>query len=118
MFLGVRDDVPDLLAAADVFVMPSLSEGMPLALMEAMMARKPIIASEVGGIPEMVLQDECALLAPPGDPMALTAHLRRLLQDPALREKLGNAAGRRAAEVYSREAMTRHYEALYVGEER
>jgi glycosyltransferase involved in cell wall biosynthesis len=114
MFLGIRDDIPDLLAASDVFVMPSLSVGMPLALIEAMMARKPIIASEVGGIPEMVSRDVSALLCPPGDPSALMAQLHALLTDPALREQLGSAAAQRAAEVYSREVMTRNYEALYL----
>src|SRR6185437_163485 len=90
--LGFRPDVPDILAAADIFVMPSLSEGLPLALVEAMAASLPVIASDVGGIPEVAERDAEALLIAPGDARALAAALARLLGDSALRASLGTAA--------------------------
>jgi glycosyltransferase involved in cell wall biosynthesis len=111
--LGYRDDVADVLAAADIFVMPSLSEGLPLALIEAMLASRAIIASEVGGIPEVVTQHRHALLVPPGDHAALAAALRRLLEDPAYCEVLGRAAERRARASLTVESMTDAYERIY-----
>ena len=111
--LGYRSDAADVLAAADVFAMPSLSEGLPLALLEAMGAAKPIVASAVGGIPEAVSDGREALLVPPGDDAAFAAALARLLGDEALRASLGAAAQRRVREHYSVEKMTDQYEALY-----
>jgi glycosyltransferase involved in cell wall biosynthesis len=94
--LGTRTDVPDLLAAADVYVMPSHWEGMPLALLEAMLAGKPCIASNVGGIPEVIPSEEFGLLVPAGDPSALAGAIARLADEPGLREQLGRAARERA----------------------
>jgi len=111
--LGYREDIPNLLAAADLWVMPSLSEGLPLALVEAMFAGKPIVASEVGGIPEVVTSGEQALLVPPSDPGALAAALRRLLSDSGLASRLGAAAERRARERFGVDRMADAYEALY-----
>lgn len=111
--LGLRDDVPDLLAAAEIFVLPSLSEGLPLALLEAMTAGKAIAASRVGGIPEAARPEREALLVPPRDPHALAAALGRLVADPALRGRLAAAARRRMRTGFSLEAMTRAYERLY-----
>ncbi|MBX6330718.1 MAG: glycosyltransferase [Gemmatimonadaceae bacterium] len=113
--LGYRGDVPDILAAADAFVMPSLSEGLPLALVEAMSASLPIVASDVGGIPEAVTRDVEALLAPPGDPVALAAALARVLGDASLRARLGAAARRRALRDFSVATMGDAYERLYRG---
>ena len=113
--LGLRDDVPDLLAAADIFAMPSLSEGLPLALLEAMFAGRAIVASAVGGIPEVITNDREGLLVPPSDPGALAAALRRLLDDPALRIRLGRAAQVRSAEHFTVGAMADAYERLYFG---
>lgn len=112
-FLGHRDDVPDLLAAADVFVMPSLREGLPLAILEAMFAGKPIVASGVGGIPEAITSGEHGLLVPPSDPVALSEALRAVLADPALRLRLGEAARRRAQEEFRVEHMADRYERIY-----
>jgi glycosyltransferase involved in cell wall biosynthesis len=114
--LGLRSDVPDLLAAADVYAMPSLSEGSPLALMEAMFAGTAIVASRTGGIPELVSDDDDALLTPPGDDAALAAALGRLLSDADLRVRLGAAARRRAQSRFTNERMTDEYERLYVGD--
>jgi len=111
--LGFRPDVPDILAAADIFVMPSLSEGLPLALVEAMAASLPVIASDVGGIPEVAERDAEALLIAPGDTRALAAALARLLGDSALRASLGTAAHGRAIRDFSIDRMGDAYERLY-----
>jgi len=113
MFLGIRDDIPDLLAAADVFVMPSLSEGMPIALVEAMMAGKAIVASEVGGIPETVTDNVDALLVPAGDADSLAEKLTRLLTDVELKSRLGRKAAQTAREDHTCEVMARRYVELY-----
>ncbi len=116
--LGFREDIADVIAAADVFVMPSLSEGLPLALVEAMLAGKAIIASRTGGIPEAVADGRDALLAPPGDVGALTARLRELLSNAGLRARLGEAARGNAAARFSVERMADDYERLYDGQRR
>lgn len=113
--LGPRHDVPDLLAAADVFAMPSLREGLPLALLEAMAGARAIVASDVGGIPEAVVHGEEALLTPPGDVDGLASTLRTVLEDATLRERLGRRARRRAISEFSVAAMADAYERLYVG---
>lgn len=111
--LGYRPDVPNVLAAGDVYVMPSLSEGLPLALIEAMFAGKPVVASNVGGIPEVVTDTVDGLLVPPADPQALAAALRRVFADRELAERLGTAARRRAEEGFGVERMVDEYEKLY-----
>ncbi|NUQ21728.1 MAG: glycosyltransferase family 4 protein [Gemmatimonadaceae bacterium] len=111
--LGYRPDGADLLAAADVYVMPSLSEGLPLALLEAMTAGRAVVASRVGGIPEVVRDGEHALLVPPGDHEALAATLERVLDDASLRERLGNAARQRALAEYGIERMVDAYQEIY-----
>jgi glycosyltransferase involved in cell wall biosynthesis len=112
--LGWRDDVADLLAAADIFALPSLSEGVPLALLEAMFAGQAIVASGVGGIPEIVTSGREALLVPPGDPRALGVALARLLEDAPLRRGLGAAARRRADREFTVSTMVDNYERLYL----
>jgi glycosyltransferase involved in cell wall biosynthesis len=111
--LGFRSDVADLLAAADIFAMPSLYEGSPLALVEAMFAGKAIAASATGGIPELVSHDAEALLTPPGDIEALATSLRLLLGDSARRARIGLAAQRRAESNFTLSRMTDQYEQLY-----
>lgn len=113
--LGFRSDAPDILAAGDLFVMPSLSEGLPLALVEAMATGLAIVASDVGGIPEVVERDREALLVPPASPIALAAAIRALLDDPVRRSTLGAAAQRRAHCDFSVAAMADAYETLYRG---
>jgi glycosyltransferase involved in cell wall biosynthesis len=93
---GTREDVPALLAQADVFALSSRSEGAPLSILEAMAAGLPVVSSRVGGVPELVVDGETGLLVPPGDPEALAVALGRLVADPGLRRRLG-AAGRERA---------------------
>jgi glycosyltransferase involved in cell wall biosynthesis len=95
-FLGHRDDVPDLLAAATVFVLPSRWEGQPLILQEALRAGAAIVATPVGGIPDLV-GDDAAVLVPPGDAQALAAAVRTVLADVSLAGRLRAAAAGRGA---------------------
>lgn len=113
--LGFRQDVPDILAAADIFLMPSRSEGLPVALLESMFAAKPSIASRVGGIPEVITDGAEGVLVPPGDPVQLAAAIGRLLTDPDSRERLGRAARATAVSRFSLESMVDAYECLYLG---
>ncbi len=101
--LGQRDDVPALLAAADVFVLPSLWEGQPLILQEALRAGVPIVATRTGGIPDLTGED-AALLVPPGDPERLAAALVRVLAEPGLAARLSAAAAERARSLPDEEA--------------
>ena len=110
--LGVRRDVPELLAAADLFALASRWEGHPIAVMEAMAAGLPVAATAVGGVPELVEDGASGLLAPAGDPAKLSAALAALARDPALRRRLGEAARRRAAE-FGAETMVARYAALF-----
>lgn len=91
-FLGDRDDIPDLLAAVDLVVMPSRGEGMPTFLLEALMAGKAIVATRVGGIPEVTGGDERARLVPAQDVEALAAACREILCDPQLRARMEEQA--------------------------
>jgi glycosyltransferase involved in cell wall biosynthesis len=97
---GERDDVPRLLAGADVFVLASRSEGLPLSILEAMAAGLPVVASAVGGVPELVEAGVTGLLVPPGEDAALADALEHLLADAELRRRLGAAGRARAAERF------------------
>jgi glycosyltransferase involved in cell wall biosynthesis len=112
-FLGHRTDVRDLLDSADVFVLPSLYEGTPLAVLEAMAAGKAIVATAIGGTDELVEDGETALLVPPSDAAALAAAIRRLLDDPGLRVRLGDAARRRVEEEFGAAAVAERVAAVY-----
>jgi glycosyltransferase involved in cell wall biosynthesis len=91
-FAGARRDLGNVLAAIDLFVMPSLWEGLPLSLVLAMGAGLPAIATRVAGIPEVIENDVSGLLVPPGDKDQLSAALARVTGDAALRARLGEAA--------------------------
>jgi glycosyltransferase involved in cell wall biosynthesis len=99
-FLGHRDDIPALLAAATMFVLPSLWEGQPLVLQEALRAGLPVVATRAGGIPDLT-GDDAAVLVPPGDAARLAAAVRTVLGDPALAARLRAAARKHAAELPS-----------------
>lgn len=111
--LTYREDVPDLQAAADIFAMPSLWEGLPLAVLEAMLAGKAIVASDTSGIPEAITNEEHGLLTPPGEVDSLAKALGRLLTDPSLRQRLGEAASARGMRDFTIGAMADAYEHLY-----
>ena len=108
-----RNDVHDLLAMADVFVMPSLWEGLPMALLEAMLAGKPVVASATAGIPEAVVDGRDGFLVPPGDVSELAAALRIILTDPKRRAALADAAAARAGREFTVATMADAYERLY-----
>ena len=111
--LGLRDDIDRVLAAGDLFVQPSLSEGLPLAVLEAMSAGLPIVATRVGGVGEAVVDGETGLLVEPGDAPGLALAVRRLLDDPIALASFGESARRRARPEFSVDAMAAHYEELY-----
>jgi starch synthase (maltosyl-transferring) len=96
--LGLRSDIPDLLASADGWVMSSLSEGLPMALLEAMFASLPVISTSVGGIPTLVRPGQTGWLVPPGTPEELTHAVVALLRDASHAKKLGRR-GREIAEA-------------------
>jgi glycosyltransferase involved in cell wall biosynthesis len=111
--LGQRADIMDLQTAADVFVMPSLWEGLPLALLEAMHAGSAIVASRTSGIPEAITDGVEGVLTPPGDVRALSDAIASVLLSGELRARLGGAARDRAQSQFSMRRMTDEYEALY-----
>jgi glycosyltransferase involved in cell wall biosynthesis len=112
-FTGHRTDARRLLAAADVFVLPSRHEGMPLVALEAMEAGLPVVATRVIGTEEVVEDGITGALVRPGDPAALGAALGRLLADPALRRRQGDAGRRRYLACFTRERMARDTAAVY-----
>lgn len=117
--LGPRHDVADLLAASDLFVMPSLWEGMPVALVEAMGAGKPIVVSRVGGMPVMIRHGVDGIIVDdPLDEGQLSTQIGALILDPERRVKLGESARAKARAQYSVTAMTDTYLELYQGRER
>jgi glycosyltransferase involved in cell wall biosynthesis len=114
-FLGRRDDVPSLLAHADVFVLPSLIEGLPIALLEAMAAGKACIATDVGDVPRAIANDVTGLLVRSADSDGLAAAIRTLVEDRELRQRLGEAARQRAVAAFSAQRMVGDYCRLYDG---
>jgi len=114
-FIGFRDDIPRILNAIDVYVCSSLSEGHSLSILEAMALSVPIIATEVGGNPELIEHDKNGILVKAEDPSALAANISSLLRDSALRERFGRASRSLAEERFSLESMISRYSKLYEG---
>ncbi len=112
VFAGFRDDAPRVASAFDVFALPSNYEGLSIALLESMALGKPVVVTAVGGLPEVIQDEVSGLLVPPGASGPLAGNIVRLLRDPALRARLGDAARRRAAEFDIRRAV-RRTEAVY-----
>ncbi|MCC6170077.1 MAG: glycosyltransferase [Caldilineaceae bacterium] len=113
-FLGSRQDIPDLLAASDVFVLPSLWEGLSMALLEAMAAAKPIVATAVSGTSQVIIDKENGILTPPGDAPALAQAICDVLsQLDAGACAMGESARRRVAASFSVEKQAAEYMALY-----
>ncbi len=113
MFLGTRQDVPECLAALDLFVLPSLNEGMGLALIEAMAMGCSIVATRVGGIPDIVEDGTTGLLVPPEDDRALAEAILTLLRDRSRRVAYGEAAKRHIDDRFDIATMVRSIERLY-----
>jgi glycosyltransferase involved in cell wall biosynthesis len=112
-FLGIRRDVPDLLRAVDIFALTSVSEAASLTVLEAMASHLPVVVTAVGGNPEMVRHESEGLLVPRGDHVACAEALSRLLADPGLARRLGEAGRRRAEERYQLSRTIDNYHRLY-----
>ena len=115
-FFGHREDVPSILADADIYALPSRSEAMPNGVIEAMAAGLPIVATAVGGIPELVTDGEHGRLVRPDDAPALAAALMDVMEDPARAAAYGDAARRKIEERFSLDRMVNAFEQLYLDE--
>ena len=113
LLAGHRDDIPDILAASDIVVLTSESEGVPQSLSQAMAMRRPVVASPVGGIPELVVDGRTGLIAETGNADAFVHAIARLASDPALRSTLGEAAREHVLADYTDEVMARKTEEFY-----
>ena len=111
--LGRRQDIARFLSAADVFLLTSISEGIPLTLIEAMGAELPVVSTEVGGVSEVVVGGDTGLLAPPGDDVMLADHILRLAKDPVIRRSMGRAGRVRADRLFSEAQNHERYLQLY-----
>lgn len=111
--LGRCDNMPGIYASLDVMVSSSRMEGLPIALLEGMASRLPVVATPVGGIPTVIQDDRTGMLAPAEDPEKLAAAIVELLRDPAKRERLGSAARRLVEDEFSAERMTADYLRVY-----
>jgi len=111
--LGFRKDVNKLLQLIDIFVLSSTSEGLPLSVIEAMASSKPVVATNVGGLPEIVVLDQTGYLVEPGNAKALADKLIFLLENKALRDQMGRAGRKVVEERYSLPIMIRNYQSLY-----
>jgi glycosyltransferase involved in cell wall biosynthesis len=112
-FKGARGDVPEILAQTDVFVLASKTETLPISILEAMRAGLPVVASDVGGVSEEVLDGETGILVAPGSVEELSAALRRLLADKSLRIAMGRAGRRRFEEYFRADKMIQQTEKVY-----
>jgi L-malate glycosyltransferase len=113
--LGTRQDVGRLLPGGDVFLLTSVSEGIPVTVLEAMAAGLPVVATDVGGVAEVVKDGQTGLLAPPAEAEALARHVLRLAADPGGRGRMGLAGRERAFALFSEEQMLAAYDRLYRG---
>lgn len=111
--VGFTEDIPAFLGMSDVFALPSLSEGLPISLLEAMALRLPVVASSVGGIPEVICSPKYGILVPPADPIRLYLALKDLYHQPRRRDNLGNAGFDLVRDTFSARAMAAQYDALY-----
>lgn len=112
-FAGAQGEVAAYLAAMDVFVLSSVTEGLAMTLLEAMAAGRPIVATRVGGNPEVVEDGVTGLVVPPRDPAALAGAIRALMDDPGRAAAMGSAGRERVREKFSLEAMAGRYAAIY-----
>jgi glycosyltransferase involved in cell wall biosynthesis len=113
VLMGARSDIPAVLSAIDIFVLASREEGLPNSILEAMAAGKPVVATNVGGVAEAVVDGVTGLLVPRADPLALGSAIRRLLADPGEAAAMGRAGRERVSAVFTMEAMVQATEAAY-----
>ncbi len=112
-FLGTRDDIPEVLKIIDLFVLPSFSEPFGLVILETMASRKPVVGTNIGGIPDIVEDGKTGFLVPPGDPKAQTEAIIKILKDPQKAKQMGDAGRRRLEKHFSSEAMVEKIANLY-----
>ena len=110
---GKRSDIPQLLAGMDIFVLPSRREGYPVSVIEAMACGRPVVATDVGGVREIIDDGVDGIVVPPEDSAALAAAMLALVRDPEGRSRLGKCAGRKACENFSDQAMVDNYIRLF-----
>ena len=110
---GTRSDIANLLVASDVFLLTSISEGIPLTVIEAMAARRPVVSTAVGGLPEMIQHGKSGFLAAPGDDAGLAEYLVELARKPGLRTAMGLVGEQKAREVFSLDKMLNAYRDVY-----
>jgi glycosyltransferase involved in cell wall biosynthesis len=113
LLTGFREDIPEILKVMDVFVLPSLEEGMPQSLLQAMAMERAVVASSVGGVPEVIRNGKTGLLVPPRDPAALARKIGWLLREPDQGKAMGQAGRQLIMCHYSVESMVTKTEALY-----
>lgn len=114
-FAGEREDIPFLLSQIDVLVSASSREGLSNSILEGMAAAKPIVATRVGGTPELIVHEQTGLLVPPKQPQILAQAILQVLSDNTLAKRLGESARRRVVEMFSMEKMIQNVEAFYQG---
>ncbi len=113
VFAGERSDIPEMLSLIDIFVLPSITEGLPLALLEAMACGKPVVATSVGGVPEIVKNGLNGILVQPKDPEALHGAMKELLNNADMREKMGHEGRMICEKGFSSRVMVDRIEDLY-----
>lgn len=113
LFPGAKTNIPEILKALDVFILPSLWEGLPLALLEAMAAGLPVIATGVGGIPEVIENNRSGIIVPTADPGAIYSSIHRLISDPELRDSMGEAGRKRVVEKFDVKKNILQLERIY-----
>jgi glycosyltransferase involved in cell wall biosynthesis len=113
LFLGYQEEVAPFYAAFDAMILPSINEGTPVSAIEALAAGRPVVATRVGGVPDVVREGEDGFLVEAGDVDALAERLSRLAADPELRERLGAAGRARVIPRYSVERLVDDVDLLY-----
>ena len=113
MFIGKQDNLPELFGCTDVLLLPSETESFGLVALEAMSCEVPVVATRVGGLPEVVMHGETGFLADLGDVQSMADYALRIVDDPALKAEMGRNGRRRAVECFDQRNIVPHYEKFY-----
>ncbi|MDZ7859281.1 MAG: glycosyltransferase [Candidatus Krumholzibacteriota bacterium] len=113
VFTGSREDIPSILTQMDISVLSSNSEGLPMVILESMAASKPVVATEVGGIPELIINGETGILVKPRNSIALADGITKLVESQHLRDSMGEAARSRIKKYFSTDIMIKKYCSVY-----